>query len=225
MSLEATRRKLLDASLAHVAFDGWSEAAIAEGARDLGLSPAEALNAFPGGPRELLRAFHEDIDRQMLARLEAADLESLRVRDRVALAVRTRLELLEPQAEAVRRGLAYLALPHNAPLASRLVWRTADAIWYAAGDTATDYNYYTKRSLLCGVYSATLLYWLNDRSEGHAATWAFLDRRLDTVIRLGGRIGKTVGRVLDLPDRLFHRRPGPGRSPGRGPFGPRRRRV
>jgi ubiquinone biosynthesis protein COQ9 len=221
MSLDDTRRKLLDASLAHVAFDGWSESAIAEGARDLGLSPAEALNAFPGGARELLRAFNEAIDAAMLARLEASGLEDMRVRERIGLALRIRLELLEPHAEAVRRGLSYLALPHNAPLASRLLWRTVDAVWYAAGDTATDYNYYTKRSLLCGVYSATLLYWLNDHSEGHAATWAFLDRRLDTVIRIGGRLGKTVNRLLDLPEHLFHRRPGRPR----GPLGARRRRV
>ena len=126
--------------------------------------------------------------------------------DRVATAVRVRLEALGPHREAVSRGLAFLALPHNAALGTRCLYRTVDAIWYAAGDTATDYNFYTKRLLLAGVYTSTLLFWLNDRSEGYAQTWAFLDRRIGEVMRIGGTLGRTVGSLLDLPDRLLARR-------------------
>ena len=85
--------------------------------------------------------------------------------------------------EAVRRGLALLALPLNAPLGLKLLYRTVDAIWYAAGDTSADFNFYTKRATLAGVFSSTLFYWLNDRSEGNTATWEFLDRRIDDVMR------------------------------------------
>jgi ubiquinone biosynthesis protein COQ9 len=206
MSETDTRHELLQAALQHVAFDGWSELALMHGARDLGLSAPEARNLFPGGPRELIEAFSADMDRRMLEKLEEMPLEELKVREKVTLGVRTRLELLEPYREEVQRGLSFCALPHNAALGTKLGWRTVDAIWYAAGDTATDYNYYTKRSLLLGVYSSTLLYWLSDRSEGYASTWDFLDRRIADVLRVGGTIGKTVQRAMDFPSGLFGRR-------------------
>ncbi len=205
-AIAAQRRELMEAALPHVAFDGWSEQALVAGARDLALSPAEARNLFPDGARELLELFSAELDRRMLEEMERQPLAEMRVRDKVALGVRTRLELLEPYREEVQRGLSFLALPPNALLGSKLVWRTVDAIWYAAGDTATDYNYYTKRSLLAGVYSSTLLYWLSDRSEGHAATWDFLDRRIGDVLKVGGRLGKSIQRALDAPSSLFGRR-------------------
>ena len=201
--IEKIREKLLLATLAHVPFDGWSAAAIRAGAADAGLSLAEALNAFPAGPNEALALFSDWADRQMLARLETAELGNMKVREKVAAGVRLRLEVLQPHKEAVRRGLAVLALPANAGQGLKSVHRTVDAIWTMAGDRATDYNYYTKRLLLAGVLTSTTLYWLNDRSEGHAATWAFLERRIDEVLKVGGRLGKTMKSLLDLPDRVM----------------------
>lgn len=202
---ESIRERLLEASLKHVPFDGWSLRSLRAGADDLGLSHAVALNAFPGGGAELLEAFSRDMDQRMLAELETRDLEALRLRDKVSLAVRTRLELLEPHQEAVRRGLGFLALPFNAALATRLLYRTVDAIWHGVGDRSTDHNFYSKRLLLAGVYSATLLVWLNDHSERRAETWAFLERRLDNVLRIGMSYGRSLGALLDLPDRLIRR--------------------
>ncbi len=207
-AIEARRRELMQAAVQHVAFDGWSGQALIAGARDLGLSAAEAHNLFPGGARELLEVFSAEMDRRMLESMERQPLDEMRVRDRVALGVRSRLELLQPYREEVQRGLSFLALPPNAFLGTRLVWRTCDAIWYAAGDTATDYNYYSKRSLLAGVYSSTLLYWLSDRSENHAATWDFLERRLTNVLKIGGTLGKSIQRLMDAPNSLFTRRRG-----------------
>ena len=207
MTIGETRDKLLAAALAHVPFDGWSGRALQAGAADLGLEPALAANAFPGGPAELLEAFSTEIDRRMLVELEGRDLKSLKHRQRIGTAVRARLELLAPQREAVRRGLSFLALPRNAALGIRCLYRTVDAIWHAAGDTSTDYNFYTKRMLLAGVYSATLLFWLNDESEGFAATWAFLDRRLAEVVKIGGGLGRALGGLLNLPDRILRSRP------------------
>ena len=218
MDIEQTRRKLLEATVPHVAFDGWSDKALHAGAADIGLDQAMARNAFPGGPAELIEAFSAETDRRMLVELEKRELNAMRVRDRIAAGVRIRLELLTPHREAVQRGLSFLAQPIHAPLAIKLLCRTVDAIWYAAGDTSTDYNFYTKRLLLSGVYSSTLLFWLNDRSEGFAETWGFLDRRIDEVLRFGGTFGKLVGRVLDLPDKVFERRARGGRRrrrPGR----------
>jgi ubiquinone biosynthesis protein COQ9 len=205
MTLEKLRGRLLAAALPHVAFDGWSETALRAAARDLDVDPALAFNAFPGGPEEMLEAFSSAADRDMLEALETRDLESMKVRERIATAVRLRLELVAPQREAVSRGVAFFALPPNAPLGLKCLYRTVDAIWYAAGDRATDYNFYTKRLLLAGVYASTLLYWLNDSSDDQAATWAFLDRRIDEVLKAGGRLGRTVKGALDLPDRLARR--------------------
>jgi len=201
--IDKLRDRLLLATLAHVPFDGWSDAAIRAGAADAGLTPAEALNAFPGGPAEALALFSDWADRQMLARLDKLDLDALKVREKVAAGVRLRLEALAPHKEAVRRGLSVLALPPNSGQALKSLHRTVDAIWTMAGDRATDYNYYTKRLLLAGVLSSTTLFWLNDRSEDHAATWAFLERRIDEVLKIGGTLGKTVKSLLDLPDRLM----------------------
>lgn len=207
MERDELRRKLLERTLEHVPFDGWSVTALQRAAADLEIDAALALNAFPGGPEELI-AFHSaEADRRMLESLGAMNLQAMRIRDRIATAVRLRLEQNTEQREAVRRGLAFLALPQNGPLGLKCLYRTVDAMWYAAGDTSTDYNFYTKRLLLAGVYSSTLIFWLNDSSEGHAETWAFLSRRIDEVLKIGGNLGKGMKALLDLPDRLFRLRP------------------
>jgi ubiquinone biosynthesis protein COQ9 len=210
MSDETDRERLLHAALVHVPFDGWTAAAIRAGARDLGMESAVAGNLFPGGGRELVAFHSRDADRRMLAALEGMDLAEMRVRDRVAAAIRTRLEQNAADGEAIRRAVAFLAQPQNGLLALRCLYRTVDAIWHAAGDTATDYNFYTKRLLLAGVYSSTLLYWLNDRSEGKEDTWRFLDHRISDALKLGARGGKAMSKLLSAPEalvRLRERRP------------------
>ncbi len=176
------RDAILDAVLAHVAFDGWTEAAIKRAADDLGLSRGFIDLAFPGGPLELVEAFSNRADARLGLVLTAERLEPLKIRDRIALAVRTRIESNAAHREAARRALTFLALPQNAAKATTMLWRTADAIWRAVGDKSTDYNYYTKRSILSAVFSTTVLYWLTDESEDHAETWAFLDRRISDVL-------------------------------------------
>lgn len=200
--LERQRASLLDAALRHVPFDGWTWTAIDAGARDLSLAPGEARRLFPAGPQALIRAFSAAGDRRMLETLEDLDLGSMKVREKVAAGVRARLEAVAAHREAVRSGLAFFALPQNAAAGLACLYRTVDAIWYAAGDRATDYNFYTKRALLAGVYSSTLVYWLNDKSEDYAATWGFLDRRIAEVLKIAGRLGKGVGAALGLPERL-----------------------
>lgn len=200
--LARQRRSLLDAALRHVPFDGWTWTALDAGARDLGLAQGEAQRLFPGGPQELIRAFSSEADRQMLETLEGLDLESMKVREKVAAGVRARLEAVAAHREAVRSGLSFFALPQNAAAGLACLYRTVDAIWYAAGDKATDYNFYSKRALLSAVYSSTLLFWLNDTSEDYAATWAFLDRRISEVLQVAGRLGKGVSSLLSVPERL-----------------------
>jgi ubiquinone biosynthesis protein COQ9 len=199
---DALRDRVLAAALPHIPFDGWTMAALKAGARDAGLPPIDAMRAFPGGALDAIEHHSTDADRRMVATLESMDLASMRTRDRIASAIRLRLEQNAGDREAIRRALTILGMPQNAWRAARLLYRTVDAIWYACGDATTDFNFYTKRGLLAGVYSATLLYWLNDKSEGFAETWRFLDHRIEDVMRIG-KAQAGLGRLLDhLPNPL-----------------------
>lgn len=196
---DAVRTAIIDSALAHVPFDGWSQAALQHGAEDAGFDKVMALRVFPGGPVEAVEFWSQLTDRRTLQALEQRDLASMKVRERVAAAIRLRLEQTAGHREAVRRALGLLAMPLNAGKGPALLWRTVDAIWYAAGDTATDFNYYTKRGLLAGVYSATVLYWLEDRSEGFANTWSFLDLRIADALRVPQALGSLRKRLEGLP--------------------------
>jgi ubiquinone biosynthesis protein COQ9 len=176
------RDRLADAVANEAAFSGWSQTALRAAAGQVG-AEADAERLFPGGPVDVLVYLSGRADQRTVAGLEEAGAMSLKVRERIKTAVRLRIENTVGGKESVRRGLALLALPFNGPLALRLLYRTVDAVWYAAGDTSTDFNFYTKRAILAGVFSSTLLYWLNDRSEGNQTTWSFLDRRIDDVMR------------------------------------------
>ncbi|WP_299784703.1 COQ9 family protein [uncultured Marivita sp.] len=175
--------ELLDAALLHVPFDGWSDAAFRAAIRDVDIAPAVARGLFPRGAIDLAVAFHRRGDDAMVAALEGRDLSDLKFRDRVALAVRLRIEAVEDK-EAVRRGVTLFALPMHAAEGAKLIWGTADRIWTTLGDTSRDINWYTKRATLSGVYSSTVLYWLGDDSLDSQATWAFLDRRIDDVMQV-----------------------------------------
>jgi ubiquinone biosynthesis protein COQ9 len=159
------------------------------------MSDAELDALFPSGPRALLAWFSHWADRLTLETMASRPLDAMKASERIALGVKTRLGLLAPHREAVRRGLALLALPQNAALAVRLLYDTVDALWYAAGDTATDFSFYTKRGILAGIYAATTLHWLDDRSPGFVATESFLERRLGEVGQLP-RFRARAGRVL-----------------------------
>ena len=179
----SSQDRILDAALSHVPFDGWSEATLRRAAAEAGVDPALARALFPRGAVDLALAFHRRGDAAMVERLDATDLTGVRFRDRIAAAVRYRLEAVENR-ELVRRGMTLFALPQNASDGAQAIWGTADRIWSALGDTSDDVNWYTKRATLAGVYGSVVLFWLGDQSPGHADTWAFLDRRIDDVMRI-----------------------------------------
>ena len=195
-SFAAMRARMLENLLRQVPFEGWSETALFAAAEAAGYPRELALEAFPGGVPDALEFAAAEADRTMIAALEAMpDFAAMRVRQRIAAAVRARLEPAAGHREAIRRALSTLALPHNLPLAAKTLWRTVDAIWYAAGDEAADFNYYTKRGLLAAVYSATVLYWLDDRSPDSSETWSFLERRLEEVLRVPRFLARVRERV------------------------------
>lgn len=179
---ETVKDTLLDAALLHVAFDGWTEATFVAAISDAGVDPVVARAVCPRGALDLAVAYHKRGDAAMIARLSAEDFSEMRFRDRIAAAVRFRLEASDDK-EAVRRGTTLFALPNHAPEGARLIWETCDAIWTALGDSSDDVNWYTKRATLSAVYSSTVLFWLGDDSMDHQATWEFLDRRIDNVMQ------------------------------------------
>ncbi|QNM82146.1 COQ9 family protein [Sphingomonas sabuli] len=181
--LERIRAALALAVGDNAVFDGWRRAAVDSAATQVGIDRDQARLAFPKDQSGMVDAYIQAVDREMERRLPPDRLAAMKIRDRIRALVWTRLEIMSPAREAVRSALAILAMPQNAPLALRTGWRSADLMWRLAGDTATDYNHYTKRLTLGAVYASTLLAWLDDDSEGWADTGAFLDRRIDNVMQ------------------------------------------
>lgn len=178
---EPGRAALLAAALPHVPFDGWSDAALAAAADDSGLDRALARALFPRGGVDLALAYHRAGDSRMQVALAASDLAGLRFRDRIALAVRLRLQAAD--RELVRRGSALFSLPQHVADGARALWDTSDTIWLALGDRSDDLAWYTKRASLSAVYGSTVLFWLGDDSTDCQATWDFLDRRIENVMQ------------------------------------------
>ncbi|MCY3985338.1 MAG: COQ9 family protein [Roseovarius sp.] len=176
------QKHLLNAIKPHVPLNGWSEVAFRAAISDADMDEGIALAICPRRAFDLALAFHEEGDWEMLDRLAETDLSDMRFRDRIATAVRYRLEVIENR-ELVRRSAALFSLPPNVPEGAQVIWNTCDKIWAALGDQSNDINWYTKRSMLSAVYGSTTLYWLGDESVKYEKTWAFLDRRIADVMR------------------------------------------
>jgi ubiquinone biosynthesis protein COQ9 len=181
--LEQLRRRLALAVGENAVFDGWSRKAVDSAAQQLGIDPVQARLAMPKSPAGMIDLYIQEVDRALEAWFTPKRLQGMKIREKIRALVWRRLEIMGPAREAVRRGLAILAMPQNLPLALRVSWRTADLMWRIAGDTSTDFNHYTKRMTLGAVYASTLLAWLDDQSEGWRDTAGFLDRRIDDVMR------------------------------------------
>jgi len=168
----------------HAGFDGWSEAAVHAAADETGVDRDVAMLAFKGAAIALIDAWVEGVDLELARRLPLETLNAMKIRDRITNLVATRLEIMAPDRESLRRALAIMAMPQNLLKAAKMGWRSADRMWRLAGDTATDLNHYTKRMTLSAVYGSTLSVFVNDDSENFADTRAFLDRRIDNVMQI-----------------------------------------
>jgi ubiquinone biosynthesis protein COQ9 len=194
------RQLILEAALPHVPFDGWSQATLRLAAKEAGLDVNMAALAFPGGVTEIVEHWSATADAAMVARYGEADIDSMRFRDRITFLVRARIEVVADHREAVRRAMTHVTRPSKAQTGVRGLYRTVDDMWCAAGDTSTDFSFYTKRGTLAAVYASTLLYWLDDASEESAATWEFLDRRIAGVMRIPQKRAKLKGAADYVPD-------------------------
>jgi ubiquinone biosynthesis protein COQ9 len=183
MNLDELRMALAPLVPGHAVFDGWGDEALAMAAAELGVPAPRARLCFPGGAPDMIDAWFDAIDRGMATAFPLERIEGLKIRQRIYELVMYRLEVINPHKEALRRALAILAQPQNLGLAARLGWRAADRMWRIAGDRATDFNHYSKRGILMGVYGSTTLVYLDDSSDDLAGTRAFLNRRIDDVMR------------------------------------------
>ncbi len=190
MDITTLRDTILEATLPNVLFDGWTDHALRSGTRAAGLGPDTLAQAFPEGAADAVIHFREWTDRRLATAYRTEDTTGLNLNDRVALAIRLRLQAIDAHKQATQTWLGWLALPHHAKLAARLHYQTIEEIRLLVGDNATGISLCTKRTLLAGIYGATLLHWLGDDSEGHAATWNFLARSLDAATGLGQNVAK-----------------------------------
>jgi ubiquinone biosynthesis protein COQ9 len=181
--LEQLRRELALPTGENAVFDGWTRKAVDSAAKQLGIDSVKARLAMPKGQTELIDLYIQEVDRALAAYFTPERLSGMKIREKIRSLVWRRLEIMGPAREAVRRALAILAMPQNLPLALRISWRSADIMWRIAGDTSTDFNHYTKRMTLGAVYGSTLLAWLDDKSMDWMDTAAFLDRRIDNVMK------------------------------------------
>lgn len=192
------RDRLLLAALEHIPFEGWSRKALLAGAADIGIDAGTARRLFPRGGDDLIHHLDVWTDRRLAEQADDGAIERLRVRERIAKLVWMRLEILAPHREAMRRAIAARLLPGNAVKAAPAIWRSIDLIWELAGDRARDSSYYTKRGLLLAVWTSTFFFWLDDYSPGRKDSAAFLDRRIDDVMRIGKVRGQIEGLFTNL---------------------------
>ncbi len=196
---DTLRRAVIEAALVHAAFDGYTDLVLARAASECGLDKAATTRLFPDSAQSLVETYSLLADADMEKRLARLHLPAMKVRERIATAVKTRLGILKPNKEAARRAAAFLSLPPNLPLATKLLYCTVDSMWRAAGDTSTDFNFYTKRGILAGVYSTTLIRWLSDQSEDEHETADFLAARIENVMqfeRLKAQVREGFSRIF-----------------------------
>ena len=194
MTLDELRLHLAPQIAAAAIFDGWSDAALLGASQATGVDPAVARLAFPGGAMDMIAAWVASVDAQMDQAFDREVLAQMPIRERIRALVWFRLESVAGLEEALRRAVAIQAMPQNLARTAKLGWSSADKMWRLAGDTATDYNHYTKRAILAGIYAATLAVFLDDESEGKAVTRAFLDRRIDGVMKFEKAKARWLGK-------------------------------
>jgi ubiquinone biosynthesis protein COQ9 len=198
------KRAVLEAALPHVPFDGFTDRMVERAGLEAGIGKSVLERLFPEGALDLVEIFSTFADQEMATRVAQLPLAGMKVREKISASVRIRIEILKPNKEAARRAAAFLSLPPHLPRATTLLYNTVDTIWRSIGDRSTDFNFYTKRAILAGVYSATLLRWFNDRSTDESETNDFLAARIENVMqfeKFKAQVGETFTRLFASTSR------------------------
>jgi len=183
MNKHQATHDILAHALPLVPFEGWNQPVLSKATQAAGYQKTDSIRVFPGGAIQAVDFFMRALDDALENELQHYSLDTMKIRERITTCVRVKLTVMEPYREAVRKAIALHALPLHCHHGLKSLYHTVDTIWHATGDTSTDFNFYSKRLILAGVYSATMLYWLNDQSAGYANTHAFLDRRIENVMQ------------------------------------------
>lgn len=194
--------RIIEATLPLVVFDGWNMCTLHQAAVHAGYKKTDVIRVFPGGAVDAVDWYLFTCDNRMIEAMKSYHLDTLKLRQRIALAVRLRIETHLEHKETARRTVAFLSLPLYAATAVRLLYRTVDCIWHAVGDNSTDFSFYTKRLSLAAIYSATLLHFLDDTSPAYESTWSFLERRIDDIMTIG-KAKKTLKEWMENHRRRF----------------------
>jgi ubiquinone biosynthesis protein COQ9 len=182
-TLDEVRAALAPIIARNAGFDGWSDTAVHAAADEAGVDRDVAKLAFKDNAIDMIDAWIDSIDMELAHRLPAEKLAAMKIRDRITALLATRLDIMAPDRESLRRAMAIMAMPQNLVRSAKIGWRSADRMWRLAGDTASDFNHYTKRMTLSAVYASTLSVFVNDDSDNFADARAFLDRRIDNVMQ------------------------------------------
>ncbi len=197
------KQKILDRVLANAPFDGWTESNLLKSTEEAGFDVNYSEIAFPSGIADIVDYYALKSNEKMLESLDKLDISSMKIRERISSGVMAKIQTYSENREAVRKLGVFYALPKNAPRSLKNISDTVNEIWYVAGDISADFNYYTKRLLLAGVYSATILYWLNDESDNYAGTKKFLDKRIEDVMKIQKCKGKVFDNLGKIKQNLF----------------------
>tara|TARA_Y100001970_G_scaffold267935_1_gene358547 strand:- start:6181 stop:6855 length:675 start_codon:yes stop_codon:yes gene_type:complete len=205
--------KIIDAALCHIPFDGWTQKSLKAGAKDIGIDINLIDSLFSNNSIDLLQ-YHSNLsDRRMKHAINELNLEEMKIRERIAASIRIRLGALDLHKEAIKSGVTLLSKPSNTLSSLNMLYETVDGIWFSIGDSSTDFNFYTKRFLLSNVYISTLLYWLNDKSEGSCETWNFLERRINEVLKIQKLKSEVVSKTSAASDLMTRIREGVSNQP------------
>ena len=213
---DKARRDILAAMLKDVPFDGWTRKSLRKAVARTGLPKGSDELYFPGGALDVIAFWVSENNRIAAEKLTAKGLHNLRIRDKVTEGVLALLDTIGKDEDAARRAIARLSLPDAFGVGARHLWSGADLIWRGIGDTSTDINYYSKRTILSGVIGTTLMAWLSDETDDKSEARAFLDARIANVMQFEKAKWSVREKTANLPN--------PAELLGKLRYGARRRR-
>ena len=195
---------VLDSAIERAPALGWNGRLVRAACEAQGLSRGDGELLLPNGARDLAALLWRRHDDQAMAALADIDPATLKIRERIARGVEARLEAAAVDGEAEKRVAGFMALPTNADLALTLTWATADRLWRWAGDSATDWNHYSKRAILSGILVPAMTLRL---FNGKEAADAFVAARIENVMsfekwKAGKDFDAPMTRITDLLARL-----------------------
>ncbi|XP_064292268.1 ubiquinone biosynthesis protein COQ9, mitochondrial-like isoform X3 [Plodia interpunctella] len=178
---ENVKHSILERALDFVPKSGWSVESISAGAEAAGY-PGVAHGLFPNGGGDLVHYFNIKCNEQLVVQMKSWPKENLKESKVPAKfienAIFTRLLMIEPYKSTWPKAIAIQALPNNVSNCLATLLSLVDDICYHSGDRSVDFNWYIRRVGLAGIYKASELFYLTDKSQEGVATRSFINSRI-----------------------------------------------